>query len=147
MVPCPSPALLARHEVSFRLDREGLRVAFYDFKRERYDWATLDAGLEETAKTVNAKTTDANVTTAAAAVTVLLNRTAPGGWARFALAGVGAEDGGLYRCSAKVLNPPPVKTLCDAPTVDLRLEGRLLLHRPGLTPYRGHEHERYSSVD
>ena len=60
-----------------------------------------------------------------------LNTTASDGWARFALIGVTAEDSGLYRCSAKVIYPAPVLTLCNASTVDLRLEGRPTLTQRG----------------
>ncbi|CAL8389990.1 unnamed protein product [Boreogadus saida] len=113
-VPCPSPSLPDDAEVSFRLDHSE-EMAHYDFDGGRCGRSELDAGLEENV-TMAKRRTGINVK-------MHLNKTASDGWARFALVRVAAEDSGLYRCSAKVIYPAPVLTLCNASTVDLRLEG------------------------
>ncbi|XP_059905274.1 T-cell-specific surface glycoprotein CD28-like isoform X2 [Gadus macrocephalus] len=113
-VPCPSPWLLDDAEVSFRLEHSE-EMVHYDFSKSRWKRSELDAGLEENV-TMAKRRTEINVK-------MHLNTTASDGWARFALVGVAAEDSGLYRCSAKVIFPAPVLTLCNASTVDLRLEG------------------------
>ncbi|CAL8284281.1 unnamed protein product [Gadus morhua 'NCC'] len=124
-VPCPSPSLPDpdNAEVSFRLDHSE-EMASYDF-----DGSKLDAGLEENVTMAKRRT--------GISVKMHLNTTASDGWARFALIGVTAEDSGLYRCSAKVIYPAPVLTLCNASTVDLRLEGRGL----GFSLCSGHQCE------
>ncbi|CAL8389993.1 unnamed protein product [Boreogadus saida] len=112
-VPCPSPSLDA--DVQFRLEKSE-KMAHYDFDGSRWNRSELDAGLEENV-TMAKRRTGINVK-------MHLNKTASDGWARFALVGVAAEDSGLYRCSATVIYPPPGFTgLCNASTVDLRLEG------------------------
>ncbi|XP_059905279.1 T-cell-specific surface glycoprotein CD28-like [Gadus macrocephalus] len=113
-VPCPSPSLLKNADVSFRLEHSE-EMASYDFEGSRWNRSELDAGLEENV-TMAKRRTEINVK-------MHLNTTASDGWARFALVGVAAEDSGLYRCSATVTHPPPGLILCNASTVDLRLEG------------------------
>ncbi|XP_056445045.1 T-cell-specific surface glycoprotein CD28-like [Gadus chalcogrammus] len=113
-VPCPSPLLPDDAEVKFQLDQSE-KMAHYRFYGSRWNRSELDAGLEENV-TMAKRRPEINVK-------MHLNTTASDGWARFALVGVAAEDSGLYRCSAKVIYPPPVLTLCNASTVDLRLEG------------------------
>ncbi|XP_056445044.1 uncharacterized protein LOC130381439 [Gadus chalcogrammus] len=113
-VPCPSPSLLKNADVSFRLEHSE-EMASFDFDGSRWNRSELDAVLEENV-TMAKRRTEINVK-------MHLNKTASDGWARFALIGVTAEDSGLYRCSAKVIYPAPVLTLCNASTVDLRLEG------------------------
>ncbi|CAL8289191.1 unnamed protein product [Lota lota] len=110
-VPCPVLPFWDHAEVSFQLNRSKSTVASYYFDGSKHRRPELDAGLTD------------NVTGAVRTTEMHLNSTATDGWARFAIAGVTAEDSGLYRCSAKVLHPAPVVTHCSTPTVHLHLEG------------------------
>ena len=110
-IPCPLLSDYTKAIVGFRLNKLKSSIAYYDFKGSQYNSSQkLEAGLEE--KGTKGRTA------------MHFNTSAPDRWAQFSLAGVTAEDSGLYQCIAKVFRPGPVKTHCDAPTVDLRLEGR-----------------------